>query len=67
MVPLDRCGFALERAASFDDYGPLVDDLETLATPVTLADVLDDLNRQPIAVSASSVPGDPPGVTQAFR
>jgi hypothetical protein len=67
LVPLDRCGFALERAASFDDYGPLVDDLETLATPVTVADVLDDLNRQPIAVSASSVPGDPPGVTQAFR
>jgi len=67
LVALDRCGFMLERSPVFDDYGPLIDDLETIATPVELSDVLGDLNRQPIAVSAGAVPGGPASVTHAFR
>ncbi len=67
LVPLDRCGWALDRGPEFSDLGPLVDGLATIATPVTLADVLADLNRQPIVVADSAVPGDPPGVDYAFR
>ncbi|NUP05379.1 MAG: hypothetical protein HOW73_04890 [Polyangiaceae bacterium] len=67
LVPLDRCAFSLDRSASFDDFAPLVDALETVAEPATIADVLADLNREPDVVSPGSVPGDPPGVSFAFR
>lgn len=67
LVALDRCAFALDRSASFDDLAPLVDGLETLAEAVTFADVAADLNREPVVVSTGSVPGDPPSVELAFR
>lgn len=67
LVPLDRCAFALDRAPSFDSFGPLVDALETIATPVSLADVLADLNRSPVVVGPNAVPGNPPGVQAAFK
>jgi hypothetical protein len=67
LAPLDRCGFALDRAASFDQLPALVDALEAKATPVGLDVVLADLNRSPIPVAPSAVPGDPPGVDFAFR
>jgi hypothetical protein len=67
LVEIDRCGFALDRAASFDTLPALADDLVPLGTPVTLAEVLDDLNREPTAVAGSAVPGDPPGVDFAYR
>jgi hypothetical protein len=67
LVALDRCGYALDRGPQFDDLGPKVEALETVATKVTLATVLGDLNRQPVVVANSAVPGDPPGVSYAFR
>ncbi|NUO52428.1 MAG: hypothetical protein HOV80_26570 [Polyangiaceae bacterium] len=67
LVPLDRCAFALERSDVFDGSGALIDELETIASPVTLADVLGDLNRTAEPIAASAVPGDPAGVELAFR
>ncbi len=67
LVALDRCGFALERGAAWDTLPTLVDALETVATPVDLSAVLDDLNREPVPVTPTAVPGDPPGVEYAFR
>jgi hypothetical protein len=67
LVALDRCAFALDRSVAFDDLGPLVDDLATIATPATFADLAADLNRSPVVVSGGSVPGDPPSVELAFR
>lgn len=67
LVPLDRCGFALDRDASFDTFPALVDALEAKTTPVGLDVVLADLNRTPVVVGAGDVPGDPPGVVHAFR
>lgn len=67
LVTLDRCAFALDRAATFDTLGPLVDALEATATPASLAEVLGDLNRTPVVIGAGAVPGDPPAVELAFR
>lgn len=67
LVPLDRCVFALDRSASFDDLAPLVDALETVAEPATFADVAADLNRDVVVVDPGAVPGDPPSVELAFR
>lgn len=67
LEPLDRCGFALDRDASFDTYPARIDALETKATPVGLDVVLADLNRSPVVVADDDVPGDPPGVVHAFR
>ncbi|MEZ4241559.1 MAG: hypothetical protein R3F59_36515, partial [Myxococcota bacterium] len=67
LVPLDRCAFALDRGAAFDDLGPLADGLAAVAAPATLADVAADLNRAPPVIAAGDVPGDPPGTALAFR
>lgn len=67
LVELDRCAFALARAPSFETYAPLIDQLETIATPVTLTDVLGDLNRTAVPIGGAAVPGDPVDVDLAFR
>lgn len=65
LVPLDRCAFALDRTTLFDTYAARIDALEQLTTPVTLADVLGDLNRTPVVTN--DVPGNPPALEASFR
>jgi hypothetical protein len=66
LAAIDRCAFSLQKT-DFESLAPLVDGLATLASPVTLGDVLADLNRSALVIAPSAVPGDPSGVTLAFR
>lgn len=63
---LDRCAFPMSDRGTWSDRGALIDALPASLARVTLADVAGDLNRNAPQVTAGQVPGNPPGVTQAF-
>jgi hypothetical protein len=67
IVPIDRCAFPIEEAATWTSLPPLVSALEKIAPPATTAAVLADLNRAATPVAAGAVPGTPPGVDVAVR
>lgn len=66
LVAIDRCAFPLEARDRWADTGAILDELATRLPVVGVADVLADLNRTAVTESAAAVPGDPPGVQQAF-
>lgn len=66
LVPIDRCAFPLEDRDEWRDRGAIVDDLAAALDTVPLADVLGDLNRTATPIATGALPGDAPGVRQAF-
>ena len=66
LVPIDRCAFPLEDRGEWDERGAIVDGLAAVLPAVGLAAVLDDLNRTAAPIAAAALPGDVPGVEQAF-
>jgi hypothetical protein len=67
LVAIDRCAFPIKEA-SFASYASLIKGTEDakLVKTVKVADVLGDLNRSAVQVTAGKVPGKPAGVKQAF-
>jgi hypothetical protein len=67
LVAIDRCAFPIKEAG-FASYGSLIKGTEAakLVKTVKIADVLGDLNRSAVQVTAAKVPGKPAGVKQAF-
>jgi len=66
LAPIDRCAFPMEDRDTWSDSGALVDGLAAALDPVSLTDVLGDLNRTAAPIAAGDLPGDVPGVESAF-
>ena len=66
LVAIDRCAFPLTERDEWAARAGVVDDLAAALDQVGVAGVLDDLNRTAAPVGASALPGEPPGVRQAF-
>jgi hypothetical protein len=66
LVEIERCAFPLEARDRWTETDAVLDALATRLPVVGVADVLGDLNRNAVTRTAAAVPGDPPGVQQAF-
>lgn len=65
LAPLDRCAFALTESAGLGGPVALVEALAKLAPRTSVEAVVADGNRD--AITTTTVPGNPPGVSTAFR
>jgi hypothetical protein len=66
LASIDRCAFPMEDRDTWGERGALIDRLAEALEPVSLVDVLGDLNRTAVPIPAGQLPGDVPGVTSAF-
>lgn len=66
LVAIDRCAFPLDDRDEWSTRGAVITALDAELDAVGIADVLGDLNRTGSRITAGAVPGDPPGVQQAF-
>src|SRR6266545_2812577 len=65
-APIPRCAFPMEDRNTWESSGALVDQLAGVLDPVSVADVLGDLNRTAVRIAPGDLPGDVPGVATAF-
>jgi hypothetical protein len=65
LVAIDRCAFPIDASSAFSTAPRLIAALERIATRVSVADVLRDLNRT--AARTTRVAGGPPGVVFGLR
>jgi hypothetical protein len=66
LVAIDRCAFPLDDRDEWTTRDAVITSLAATLGSVGIADVLGDLNRAGTRITAAAVPGDPPGVQQAF-
>lgn len=65
LAEVDRCAFALTESADIAVTSDVVTKLGTIATPTSVADVLNDANH--VATKSTTVPGNPSSVQYAFN
>lgn len=65
LVPVDRCAHPLEERGFFGAPSPIVTALETIATRVSVLDLVTDANRT--ATATTTIPGSPANVKIGFR